>query len=60
MEHLLLGGSGPVHFACVCVSTVCLVVPDPESLAAGSNKRSSNGLWQRFCPLGAFMMDLSW
>lgn len=38
---------------------VCLVIPDPEGLA-GSNKRSSNGLWQHFSPLGAFMMDLSW
>lgn len=44
MEHLLLGDSGTVYFACVCISMVCLVIPDLESLAAGSNKRSSNWL----------------
>lgn len=28
-----------------------------EILDAGSNTWSSNGLWQHFCPLGAFMMN---
>lgn len=60
MEHLLPGGSGPLYFTCVCTSVVWLVIPDPESLAADSNRRSSSGLWQQFCPLGAFTMDLSW
>ena len=51
MEHLLLGGSGPVCFACVCISMVCLVIPDPETLAAGFKQKEQQWAVAAFVPL---------
>lgn len=57
------GGDGLPQPLCCLVLGVSLVSVlrglsgSFEILAAASNKWSSNGLWQRFCPWGAFTMN---
>lgn len=54
LEHLLLRGSGPVYFACVCIAVVYLVIWDPDALAAYL------GIGAAVLPLWIFMMGLPW